>query len=252
MRHRRTAVILLAAILIPCIWISIGCDSSTSPSKQVRSVFDLTPRDNPEAEAAALWLSGDLVAPTDLYNELLNGYSRIRSAWADSIPELDQAVFVSPWIPGELLVKLTDDAIAELRRGEYHDLDSLNSYYRVAQIDTHLIDFIGWMHLKFEGRLHPERVSEDYSQVPSLLYAEPNGTWNNQAGNYPWHIDGGISYLFRYGWGDCPAGCIYNQFWYFKFKGIMGSIEYVGTFVMGEDPEPDWWDEAKTAYEAMR
>ncbi len=250
MQHRRAASVILAAILIPCIWITIGCDSSTSPSKQVSSIFDLTPRDNPEAEAAALWLSGDLVAPTDLYEELFSGYSRIRGAYADSIPELNQVTFVSPWMPGELLLKLTDDAIAELRRGEYHDLDSLNTYYRVAEIDTHLIDFIGWMHLIFEGRLHPERLAEEYGQVPSLLMAEPNGTWSNQADNYPWLIDGGISYLFRYGWGDCPAGCIYNQFWYFKVREISGYVEYLGTFVSGEGPEPDWWAEARAAYDA--
>jgi hypothetical protein len=250
MQRRSAAGILLVVLLIPCIWIAFGCDSSTSPSKQVRSVFDLTPRENSEAEAAALWLSGDLVAPTDLYEDLLDGYSRIRSAIGDSINELDHVVFVSPWMPGELLVKLTEDAIVELRRGEYHDLDSLNAYYRVAKIDTHMIDFIGWMHLFFEGRLHPERLAEAYSPVPSLLYAEPNGMWNNQADNYPWLIDGGISYLFRNGWGDCPSGCIYNQFWYFKvFEGV-DDVEYLGTFVLREDPEPDWWPEARRAYDA--
>lgn len=250
MQRRFAAAVFLVVFLIPCIWISFGCDSSTSPVKQVGTVFDLTPRDNPEAEAAALWLSGDLVAPTDLYEDLLGGYSLIRSEFSDSIPELDQVVFVSPWMPGELLVKLTEDAIAELRRGEYHDLDSLNAYYRVAEVDTHLIDFIGWMHLIFEGRLHPERLAEDYSRVPSLLYAEPNGIWSNQADNYPLLIDGGISYLFRYGWGDCPAGCINNRFWYFKVYEVSGEVEYLGTFVSPDDPEPDWWDEARINYEA--
>lgn len=250
MRPRLAVSAVLVVFIIPCVWMALGCDSSTSPSKQVRSIFDLTPRDNFEAEAAALWLSGDLVAPTDLYDDLLLGYSRIGSAFADSIPELNHVVFVSPWMPGELLVKLTEDAIDELRRGEYHDLDSLNAYYHIAEIDTHLIDFIGWMHLKFEGRLHPERLAEDYGEVPSLLFAEPNGIWNNQADNYPWLIDGGISYLFRNGWGDCPAGCIYNQFWYFKVPEKFGAIEYLGTFVPREDPEPDWWAEAKRAFDA--
>jgi hypothetical protein len=247
MQYRFAVVILVLVVLIPCISITSGCDSSTSPTKKVNP--DLTPRENAEAENAALWLSGELVAPTDLYEELFAGYSRIRAAYSDSIPELDQVMFVPPWMPGELLIKPTEDAIAELRRGEYHDLDSLNAFYGIAEVDTHLVR-IGWIQLIFEGRLHPERLADEYEQVPSLLSAVPNGIIANQADNYPWEIDGGVSYLFRYGWGDCPAGCIYNQWWYFKVREGEDEIEYLGTFVSPDDPKPDWWTEARRAYDA--
>ena len=236
--------------LVLLLLIAISCDDPVRPRRtpQPSSILDNTPREDYESEAAALWLSGDLVAPDTLYENLRLGFNRIRDAYRDSIPELDRVSFVAPWIPRELLIKLTESARRALRLGEYHDLDSLNTYYRVVEIDTTLLDFISWAHLIFEGRLHPERLVEFYRQVESLEYVEPNGSWNNTRDNYPWLIQDGISYLFREGWGDCPSGCIDNRFWYFKV--YENTIDYLGTFVRRTDPYPYWWDEAKVAYEA--
>ena len=89
-----------------------------------------------------------------------------------------------------------------------------------------------------------ERGDEALDGVRS---AEPNG-WSGDNNNvYPWRLDGGgLSYLWREGWGDCPAGCINNRFWYFRVND--GLIDFVGTFQLHADPEPHWWEEAKRAW----
>ena len=42
------------------------------------------------------------------------------------------------------------------------------------------------------------------------------------------------SYYIRYGWGDCPSGCIYNHFWRFSING-----QIVTLLEEGGDPLPD-------------
>jgi hypothetical protein len=230
----------------------LGCEDTVTPqsSKSPSSILDQTPRADGEAEAVALWLSGELVAPQSTYEKVHNGLDAVRRDFGDSIPALTRTYFVAPWVPGELLLILTEDAWAALRRGEYHDLDSLNAYYRATKVDTSLIPSFRLMIVQFEGRLHPERLAEAYAKVPSLERADPNGQWNNTSDVYPWLAGDGMTFLFREGWGDCPSGCIYNQFWYFRVNGE--NAEYVGTFVAREDPVPPWWEEAKTAFDAKR
>jgi hypothetical protein len=73
---------------------------------------------------------------------------------------------------------------------------------------------------------------------------EPNGYGGDWSNVYPCVDPDQRTYLFKEGSGDCPAGCITNEFWYFR---ITDGIEYVGTFKLREDPEPAWWPEAKRA-----
>lgn len=237
-------------ITVPVIVALAACENSTKPVvSNVRvSILDQTPKEDYEAEAAALWLSGDLVAPEEIYRTLHKAYAAVRGGFSDSIPALTRASFVAPWEPGKLLVKVSEGARAELRRGDYGDLDSLNTFYRSTRIDTSLLAAIRWMIIGFEGRLHPERLKEAYESIPSVENASPNTMWNNTRDNYPWLLDDGVTLLFREGWGDCPSGCIDNQFWYFRVTGT--NVQYVGTFVRRQDPYPSWWDEAKIAYEA--
>ena len=55
--------------------------------------------------------------------------------------------------------------------------------------------------------------------------------------------DSGISYLFRHGWGDCPAGCLHNEYWYFIVEN--GAPSFLGHRA-ADAPEPEWWDEAES------
>jgi len=241
----------LFALGCALVALAIGSceDSATSPKPspvpEKIDPLDQTPRENYEAECLALHLSGELVAPTDLYELSRDALKDIRDGFRDSIPELNTVRFVAHWAPGEMLVRLTEEATNRFRGGTYHDLDSLNTYYRLTNIDTALFHYQLYTAVyEFEGRLHPERLGDAYSVVPSVERASPNHiVLMHDYNAYPKLTGDGIAFLFRYGWGDCPSGCLYNRFWFFKW--VAGDIKYVGTHFPREEPAPDWWDEAR-------
>jgi hypothetical protein len=251
MKHNlSTNRMILTTLLLFLTLLLFGCKGSVkSPTRPPDKPPEWeTPRENREAEEAALWLSDSLVAPEWLYNAILNDLAAIRAEYRDSIPQVN-ITFIPPWVSGKIWVSVTDEAKEKIRRGQYHELDSLNSVFHLTEIDTSFR--IGnFVYLTFEGRFHPERLAELYKQVSSIDYAGASrliGDWSNV---YPWVTLNGLSYLFREGWGDCPAGCIQSCYWYFKVTS--SGIDYIGSWCMtsGQPPgfEPDWWWEARIAY----
>lgn len=69
----------------------------------------LTPLPDEEAEVMALWMSGEIEAPMDLYTRIHNDLQSIRRDFGD-IPVLDSITFTSPWQPGVLLFDLGPSA----------------------------------------------------------------------------------------------------------------------------------------------
>jgi hypothetical protein len=241
---------ILSCLFFALLTAAAACGDHTPPAGPPGggdASLSETPRENFEAEVMALYLSGELVAPTPLYEELLADLALLRDTWGHLSNMVEDARFVPPWAPGQILVKFTEEAIGRIRRGEYADLDSLNSYYHVSSVDTSLLGFIDVALIRFEGRLHPDRMAEIYEPVSSVVRVSPNGLWNNTYNVYPRRLDDRMTYLVRYGWGDCPAGCIDNRFWY--FKADEDSVGYVGTYLYRAEPEPEWWKEARVAFD---
>jgi hypothetical protein len=245
---------IFPVILVFSILSSIGCDSTTAP--RGKGSFPSTliidqPREDKEAEEAALWLSGELEAPQELYDTILDDLAQIRDAYSAAVPEVG-ITFMPRWVAGMLLIGVTNEAKQQIRQGQYHDLDSLNAYYHLAEMDTSsLFNILNSVKLTFMGRLHPEVLSVPYGAIESVTYAEPNHYCCDWSNVYPWFSNDGMTYLFRKGEGDCPSGCIDSYFWYFRVSDG-GVIDYVGTWKLRDLPEPDWWAEAKVAYERFR
>ena len=131
-----------------------------------------TPRDNLEAEEAALSLSGSLVAPQKLYDLVLRDLGSIRSQYGALVPEVSTIKFQSYLVTNELLVDLWPAAYLQFERGNYHDLDSLNARYRVTRIRPL---FNHWIVLTFEGRYFPPALARVYEKVPSVFLADCDG-----------------------------------------------------------------------------
>ncbi len=209
------------------------------------------PKDNEEAELIALCLSGDLVAPDNLYNRVLDDLTVIRSAFGDNFEPINRITFVPPWVVGRLIIGFDDNTAQEVANGEYHAWDELNKRYEVTEIDTHLVESIGFAWLYFKGRLHPRRLAELYGVLPGVSYTQPSSRLGDSPNVYPRQTGDGITYLFRDAWGDCPAGCIYSEYWYFIFEG--NQPVFIGHWAPHENPEePAWWDEAKQNKEQYR
>jgi hypothetical protein len=246
----------MEALMRIAAWISIallslvvacGRDSSveTPPPPDTDGRPDALRVDR-EADEAALWLSGGLVAPQPLYETILNDLAAIRTEYGATVP--DVAIEFQPWwTTSRIGVYVTADLRSKVLAHEPNPLDSLNTAYRAASMGTFTLSNSRWRTMiDFVGRQHPERLAEIYAAAPGVTGAFADswlGDWSNA---YPWKIAGGMSYLFRHGYGDCAVGCEVNDFSYFRRVG--GTVEFVGSFRWGVDPYPEWWNEARTGF----
>lgn len=238
--------ITLVVILLSCFIIS--CSKSTKNENGNENTepppIEFTPKENEEAELIALCLSGELVAPDSLYNQILSDLAAIRATFGDTFEVVNRIKFSPPWVAGCLIIGFDDSTVQQIRNGQYHAWDSLNQQYQVTKIDTIVFDWLGIALLSFEGRLHPYRLAEVYAVLPGVWAASPNGIRGDYPNIYARQTGSGLTYLFRDAWGDCPSGCIYSEYWHFIFEG--DQPVFIGHWAPDEDPnEPDWWEEAR-------
>ena len=243
-------VILLA--IVTCSVFLFGCGDCECPTQTTQPTDSWlnTPRENREAEEAALWLSGELVAPDFLYRALKSDLDAIRGEYVDSISHLS-VEFKCWWIPSIILIEVTEGLRTKILAKEANLVDSLNTQFRATHMDTFRLNVGYYTVVYFKGRLHPQRLAEIYAQYDDVTYADCDtwiGDWSNV---YPWQRGDTLTYLFRYGMGDCPVGCSPNQFWY--FRRIHDETEYLGVYDTRDGvPHPEWWNEATVAYEEFR
>ena len=233
--------ITLEAILVFSLVLS--CSKSTrnpSRSGDTEPPIDVSPKENWEAELMALCLSGELTAPDSLYYRILNDLEAIRADFGDVFEPVHGIGFRPPWMASYLLVAFDESAAQLIVDGEYHAWDELNENHHVTEIK---IGGHGLVSLVFDGRLNPHRLAEQYQVLPGALYAEPNFWIGDGPNVYARQTDFGFSYLFRYARGDCPAGCIHNEYWYFVCEE--SGPTFIGHWVHRHQPEPEWWQEAR-------
>jgi hypothetical protein len=130
-----------------------------------------TPRENREAEEAALWLSGSLVAPDDIYTMLIDQFQNIRDEFGDQVPKLRDTPFRSHWDSQALILSVTEEAMQRYELGEFHDLDSLNALYSVTRIQA--LPGGQELLLRFAGRYSPYRLAHIYESVPCVEDGKP-------------------------------------------------------------------------------
>jgi hypothetical protein len=203
-------------------------------------------RANREADEAALWLSGELMAPQALYETILDDLAVIRAEYGVARPDVN-IEFQPWWITSRIGVYVTPELRSLVLAHQPNPLDSLNTQYRAASMGNFTLSNSRWRTIVlFTGRQHPERLAEIYAATPGVTGAFPDsflGDWSNV---YPSKINGGMSYLFRHGYGDCAAGCEVSDFSYFRRVGA--TVEFVGSFRWGVDPYPAWWNEARASF----
>ncbi|MCP4706451.1 MAG: hypothetical protein GY865_17775 [candidate division Zixibacteria bacterium] len=245
-------------LLLLIVLLSIACGNrnpatndpgNSTPIEEI-DPLDLTPRENAEAEEGALYISSEIVASQDLYEKVLDGFTRLREKFSDSISHVN-IPFRLAFSPHGFSMGMSDSAVIAIRAGEYKVWDSLNSFYNCISLDT-VSNLWGpfYVYIKYEGRLNTFIIAEMYEKLPGVIWASAGGSVGDWSCTYPW-VDnmGNLTFLVRYAWGDCPSGCALSHYYYFKMQE--GDIEYIGDWETTHSPTPPyWWDEAKVARDA--
>lgn len=195
-------------------------------------------QDTLEAQKLGLWFSGDLLLSDSIFSEMFYSINHLRNTFGDSFSVLSHR-FIPPWKIGELSVKFNESTADQVRNHHYTGWNSLKCY---LQPDTILKypSRLGWALLGFEELLNPKPLSEIYSSLPGVIYSEPNGIGFAGGGGfpiYPGYLNGEMTYLFVLD--------TYIPQNYFYFKYIDQEAVFIGHWDRSNQPQPDWWDEAK-------
>ncbi len=237
---------ILLLLVIAGIIIST-CDDN-SPTKSKSDIIDLsvTPMENEEAELAAMWLSGELVAPVDLYERIIDELQVIRGMWDDSVPEV--LIEYKPFLePSKLVLFFQQAAFDSVLSEEYHQWEELNSYYRLNNMRTNSSRNL--IILEFEGRLNPVVLSEQYSiltGVDSIMHYPhrfPGPFGEQMTTIFIYNAEGNLKYFFHKD-GEIQGG-IRSTIDYFDFEN--GSAIYRGRSNLWF--EPKWGDTLLMAIE---
>jgi len=237
------------AVTIVCIGL-FGCDSDETAGPERNPEPDdefISQMEDLEAETAALWLSGALSAPDSLCLILKADLHAIRAEFRDEYPFVDSLWFQPPWRPGAITIGFRESVCWEIEEGSYHEWDELNVTFGLAETRIFSWPWEGCtVVLRFETMLHPGRLSDFYRPLRGVSYVSPGGAVGDWQNVYPWEAQGIRTYLFRKAWGDCPCGCIYNEYVY--FRAMPSGPDLVGYHAGGQPPE--WWEEARVGMDA--
>jgi len=181
-----------------------------------------------DEDILGLEISGELLAPPALVSQIGQDLAAIRSAF----PEISDIHVLPSWLPGEVVVGLTHDAWAEYQAGTFAELDSLNAEYGAVFI--HPIDSIRVLSIGFGSLYHPVLLAEIYETIDGVRYAEPNSIMGDGSDIFSEQLP---IYTFKRGWGDCPSGCIFNDYWVFAVNGgFVELIDHYGSSVSAVGP----------------
>jgi hypothetical protein len=183
-----------------------------------------------DEDILGLELSGELLAPPALVTWIGQDLAAIRYAF----PEISDIHVFPDWSPGKLIVGLTENGWAEYQAGTFAELDSLNAEYGPVSIEPH--PSTRYLVLEYEALYHPEVLSVIYEGIDGVRYAGPDIFFGDGNDIYTEQL---TFYTFKRGWGDCPSGCIYEDFWVFSvIDGSVDLIAHYGDSVSAVESDP--------------
>ena len=177
-----------------------------------------------------------------LAGEIDSVFSSIRDAY----PTLADITVRMPYAFGELLVGLEPDLfdeLASLLEGQtgpvslqtgYADFDSLNASLELSVV----VDLFPRFHaatLYFSEYLNVAAAAAAYGMVAGIEYAESNAHVGDGPDTDAVQSDGRWYVVARQAEGDCPAGCIVEELFFFVVDGA--AVEMIDSAQALEIPE---------------
>lgn len=207
-----------------------GEDSIDNPLREVLKMATHNVITNTDAELLAMEISGALLPPPTLFQQLYNDLTAIRQAY----PVMASIRHHPRWVPGELIGLLSAEAMAQFNQGEYHSLDTLNAEYGPVEIIPFArfsMEDLNFVKFQLKQRYNPEYLVPLYAAAEGVEDVSAN--WLGGDGD---RIKfSGVHYTFIKGWGDCPRGCTYRHYWVFSVdNGIVTLVEERGAPLLTE------------------
>ena len=200
-----------------------------------------------EARLMALSLSREIQPPQALAREIETHLEQVRAQYSAIDTIINALSYRPPWVPSRILLGVDAATIQQIKEGTYRAWDALNLKYQHSETKIHA----SFVVLSFDGILHPRSLANLYADLPGVQYAEPDGYVGDSPNIYPRSTPNGLTYLFRYAWGDCPAGCIYSKYWYFAITDT--GPQLIGAWTPQDQPaQPTWWPDAKENIDLYR
>ena len=169
----------------------------------------------------------DIPQRNQLIGEIERGLSLIRAAY----PPMNAIYAEERFVPGAIIVypepdfyetlkELLQDKQGRIRfETGYAEFDALNAKLGVQKVRLGR-GFLRAVTLFFDERLNLRVASEAYSMVKGVRRAKAGGGPLGESININAFKQGATWYfIFRHGWGDCPAGCVYYERFCFTVKG---------------------------------
>ena len=222
-----------------CALILTGCGVSpnqeASGAVSAPSVVRTDPRESPAAREAAVLADRILRRENDdflldarrrrrLFREIERVLARIRDAY----PAMAEISVREAHRPGMLLLGLEPDLFEVVFR-LFHDargsaaprtghaeFDALNAKLGLRAIRS--FSSTGVVAMYFDERVNIDAARRAYRMMEGVRYAEPDARLGDGSdieaakSHETWHV------VVRNAWGDCPAGCLYEEMSFFTVE----------------------------------
>ena len=221
-----------------------GC---SKPNRHIEPPYYVsTPMPDEAAELVTLYLSGEILAPAQLYERVHKELEQLRNEYPAEQAKTQMEQFNRAFAASAMSCQVDSQTFAAITQGTYTAWDSLNAVHQFKSfMPYHHPGMPYYFFFQFEGRRHPKRLAEAYRILPGFLQ-----TWMESGGIgfgcipsfFPRMSGNTITYLAtNYPWG---GDCGYYQFWYYASSG--GGVGFFGYWERRDREEPPhWWLEAE-------
>lgn len=237
---RNHIAVLLVRLAACCVLLLASCSDSPDPAaSDGDGAPAVVPSDAWEpptlTEAAVLahrFLQEDdaLLVDATQRDEIGREIGRVLSQIRTAFPEVADVTARERYRPGVLLLGLEPalfGIVSELLEGQagavtlrtgYVAFDSLNERLGLSVV-VRMFPFSEIVTFYFNEYLNVAAAAQAYSTVEGVEFAEPDSYLGDGSDITVKKSQGRWYVVFRRAWGDCPAGCINEELYFFVVEG---------------------------------
>lgn len=159
-----------------------------------------------------------------LIDEIARVLGIIRSTW----PEMAEVNARPRWEPGTLTLGLEpslfeavslalpeEEGVSAPFCTGHPEFDALNAAVGLRGVEILPFEYTRVIVIRFDPREHVYSAGASYEKIEGVIYAEPNLVLGDGSDIEVLWSEGKWYAVFRKAWGDCPAGCIFSELYFF-------------------------------------